>query len=200
MTRDEAITLLHAYTENINLRRHCMAVGYTMRALAKKLGGDPDMWETLGILHDADWEETKDMPDTHTKHTLAWLKEKGMTDGPIVHALMSHNTRHTHLAQLDGIMEWALETCDELTGFIVAVALVRPDPPSHEASDGQAKNSKLLTVTLHSILKKWKTKEFARQVDRAQIAQCEEKLGIPLNEFIEITLTAMQEHHEELGL
>lgn len=164
-----------------------MAVGYTMRALAKKLGGDPDMWETLGILHDADWEETKDMPDNHTKHTLAWLKEKGITDGPIVHSLKSHNTRYTHLAELSGVMEWALETCDELTGFIVAVALVRPD-------------KKLETVTGHSVMKKWKTKEFAKAVDRTQIAQCEGKLGIPLAEFIQISLKAMQEHHEELGL
>lgn len=155
--------------------------------LQKKLGGDPDTWETLGLLHDADWEETKDTPDMHTKHTLAWLKDKGITDGPIVHALMSHNTKHTHLAALSGIMEWALETVDELTGFIVAVALVRPD-------------KKLETVNLHSVLKKWKNKEFAAAVDRAQIAQCEEKLGIPLNDFIEITLQAMQEHHGDLGL
>jgi predicted hydrolase (HD superfamily) len=168
-----------------------MAVGYTMRALAKKLGRArtelAEVWETLGILHDADWEETKDTPDNHTKHTLAWLKEKGITEGPIVHSLMSHNTKHTHLAEVSGVMEWALETCDELTGFIVAVALVRPV-------------KQLATVSLHSILKKWKTKEFAKAVDRSQIAQCEEKLGIPLNEFIEITLKAMQEHHEELGL
>ena len=187
LTQPQAFELLQSHTENINLRRHCMAVGYVMRALAKKLGGDPDLWETLGILHDADWEETKDAPDNHTKHTLAWLCDMGMTGGPIVHALMSHNAKHTHLADLDGVMEWALETCDELTGFIVAVALVRPV-------------KQLATVSLHSILKKWKTKEFAKAVDRTQIARCEEKLGIPLNEFIEITLKAMQAHHEGLGL
>lgn len=187
LTQPQVFELLQSHTENINLRRHCMAVGYVMRALSEKLGGDPDMWETLGILHDADWEETKNTPDNHTKHTLAWLKEKGITDGAIVHALMSHNAKHTHLADLDGVMEWALETCDELTGFIVAVALVRP-------------GKKLESVEVSSVLKKWKTKEFAKAVDRSQIAQCEEKLGIPLTEFIEITLTAMQKHHEELGL
>lgn len=183
----QAIELLHSHMQNVNLRRHCMAVGYTMHALAGRLGGDPEVWKVLGILHDADWEETKDMPDNHTKHTLAWLKEKGITDGPIVHALMSHNTRHTHLAQLDGNMEWALETSDELTGFIVAVALVRP-------------GKKLESVEVSSVLKKWKTKEFAKAVDRSQIAQCEEQLGIPLAEFIEITLKTMQKNHEELGL
>lgn len=163
------------------------AVGYAMRGLAAKLGGDPDTWEILGLLHDADWEETKETPNEHTKHTLAWLKEKGITDGPIAHALMSHNTRHTHLAELSGIMEWALETVDELTGFIVAVTLVRPE-------------KKLSLVAVESIMKKWKRKEFAAAVDRTQIEQCEGKLGIPLNEFIEITLQAMKEHHEELGL
>lgn len=187
MTRDEAISLLHAHMQNQNLRRHCYAVGFAMRALAGKLGGDPDEWEVLGILHDADWEETKDSPGEHTRKTLEWLKEKGITDGPLVHAFMSHNRKHTGLAQLQGAMEWALETVDELTGFIVAVSLVRPD-------------KKLESVSVESVLKKWKTKEFARAVDRSQIEQCETKLGIPLADFIDITLKAMQDHHEALGL
>jgi len=183
----QALELLHEHTKNQNLCRHMYAVGYAMRALAEKLGGEPDVWEVLGLLHDADWEETKDVPDEHTKHTLMWLKDKGETEGPIVHALMSHNNKRTQLGKLEGIMEWALETVDELTGFIVAVALVRPD-------------KKLETVEVKSVMKKWKTKEFAAAVAREQIAQCEEKLGIPLPEFIQITLSAMQSHHEELGL
>lgn len=196
MTRDQAITLLHAHMQNANLRRHCYAVGFALRALAEKLGGNPDEWEILGILHDADWEETKETPDQHTRKTIAWLKEVGMSDGPIIHALMSHNNKHTGLRELEGNMEWALEAVDELTGFIVAVALVRPDPST---SSGQ-ESSRLQSLPIKSIMKKWKTKEFAKAVDRAQIAQCEDKLNIPLNEFIQITLTAMQEHHEELGL
>lgn len=187
MTKDQALSLLHLHTKNENLRRHMYAVGFAMAALAKRLGGDEDVWETLGLLHDADWEETKDVPQEHTKRTLEWVKVLGETDGPIVHALKSHNTKHTHLAELDGIMEWALETVDELTGFIVAVALVRPE-------------KQLATVTVESVMKKWNKKEFAAAVDRSQIAQCEEKLGIPLSEFIQITLQSMQEHHEELGL
>jgi len=187
LTRDEAITLLHSHMQNTNLRRHCYAVGFAMRALAEKLGGDADTWEVLGILHDADWEETKDDLTMHTKKTLEYLKEKGITDGPIVHALMSHNRKHTELAELDGLMEWALETVDELTGFIVAVALVRPD-------------KKLATVGVDSVMKKWKAPEFARAVDRTQIAQCGEKLGIPLNDFVALTLSSMQEHASALGL
>jgi len=187
MTRAQAIDFLHAHMRSTNLRRHCYAVGAVMRALAGKLGGNPDEWEIVGILHDADWEETKDNADGHTRHTLSWLRDMGMTDGPVVHALRSHNTKRTHLANLEGKMEWALETCDELTGFIVAVALVRPD-------------KKLATVTVESVLKKWKTKEFAKAVSREQIAQCEEKLGIPLPDFIQIALIAMQGMNEELGL
>ncbi len=187
INKRQALTLLHEHTQNQNLRRHMYAVGVVMRSLANKLGGDPQEWEVLGLLHDADWEETKDMPDKHTKHTLAWLKDLGEIDGPIIHALMSHNTKITHLAELDGNMEWALETCDELTGFIVAVALVRPE-------------KSLATVTVESVMKKWKTKEFAKAVNRGQIARCEEKLGIPLNQFIGIALKAMQGNHGELGL
>lgn len=187
ITKQQATDLLHAHTKNQNLRRHMYAVGLAMRALASRLDGDPEMWETLGLLHDADWEETKDTPNEHTKNTLNWLKEMGETDGPIVHALMSHNRKHTGLAELEGNMEWALETVDELTGFIVAVALMRPD-------------KKLETVALSSIMKKWKNKAFAAAVEREQIAQCEEKLGIPLPEFITLTLKVMQDNHEELGL
>lgn len=187
VTVAQAKELLHTHTKNENLRRHMYAVGYAMRALAEKLGGDPDVWEAMGLLHDADWEETKDTPEEHTKHSLAWLKELGITDGPVVHALMSHNRRLTKLAELDGLMEWALETVDELTGFIVAVTLVRPD-------------KKLESVEVSSVMKKWKNKEFARAVEREQIAQCEEALGIPLPDFIALTLSAMQAHHKELGL
>ena len=185
-TRTQALGLLHQHTQNQNLRRHMYAVGYAMRALAQKLGGNPDVWEVFGILHDADWEETKDTPELHTKRTLEWLTETDI-DTAILHALKSHNTKLTHLAEIDGKMEWALETVDELTGFIVAVALVRPD-------------KKLETVEVKSVMKKWKTKEFAKAVDREQIAQCEEKLGIPLNDFIAITLEAMKSHATELGL
>lgn len=187
ITRSQVIDLLHEHTKNQNLRRHMYAVGFAMRALAEKLGGDPDSWEILGLLHDADWEETKDMPDEHTKHSLAWLQELGETEGPIVHALMSHNRKHTHLAELEGNMEWALETVDELTGFIVAVALVRPE-------------KSLAAVTPEAVMKKWNQKAFAAAVERGQIAQCEEKLHIPLPEFIAMTLEAMQSHHEDLGL
>ncbi|RJR28417.1 phosphohydrolase [Candidatus Microgenomates bacterium] len=199
LTRDQAIDLLHAHMQNQNLRRHCYAVGFVMRSLAEYFQEDPDEWEVLGIIHDLDWEETKNTPTEHTKKTLAYLAEKNITEGTLVHALQSHNRKLTHLAELEGDMEWSLECCDELTGFIVAVALVRPDAPSSAALDGQVR-TKLQMVTVDSILKKWKNKEFAKAVDRKQIEQCEKELGIGLEQFMAIALLAMQTHHEDLGL
>lgn len=182
MTRDDAIKLLETHVQNVNLRRHCLAVGATMKALANKLDGDPEVWEILGIIHDSDWEETKDTPEKHTILTLERIADEKLT-----HALQSHNTKHTHLAELEGNMEWALECCDELTGFIVACTLVLP---SRHISD----------LSVQSVLKKFPQKSFAAPVDRSQIAQCEERLGIPLNEFVQITLSAMQQIAPQLGL
>jgi len=187
MDKNQALELLNNHVQNQNLRRHCLAVGAVMRALAEKLGGDADIWEVLGLVHDADWEETKDTPEMHTIETLAWLKEAGVFGGPLIHALESHNRKHTKLAELEGNMEWSLECCDELTGFIVAVTLVTP-------------SKKLSDVTVESVLKKFPKKEFAKAVEREQIAQCEENLGIQLPEFVEISLKAMQNIAPELGL
>ncbi len=182
ITREQAVEILHSHVQNQNLRRHCYAVGAVMKALAIKLGGDPQLWELLGIIHDSDWEETKDTPEKHTLLTL-----ERVDDDRLKHALMSHNTKLTHLADLEGKMEWALETCDELTGFIVACPLVLP-------------SKKIADLSVESVLKKFPKKEFARAVDRAQISQCEEKLGIKLEEFVEIALKAMQSITSEIGL
>lgn len=182
ITRDQAIELLHSHVQNQNLRRHCMAVGVVMRALAKHFEVSVEEWEILGIIHDSDWEETKDTPERHTLLTL-----ERVDDERLKHALMSHNTKLTHLADLEGNMEWALECCDELTGFIVACTLVLP-------------SKKIADLTIDSIIKKFPKKEFARAVDRSQISQCEEKLGIKLEEFIKISLLAMQGISSELEL
>lgn len=182
LTRDQAIKLLYAHVQNENLRRHCLAVGAVMKTLAGKLGGDQEVWEILGIIHDSDWEETKDTPKKHTLLTL-----ERVTDDRLKHALQSHNTKHTHLAELEGPMEWSLECCDELTGFIVACTLVLP-------------SKKIADLSVESILKKFPKKEFARPVDRAQISQCEERLGIPLHDFVQLALSAMQSIAPEIGL
>ncbi len=182
LDKNSAIKLLNDHIQNENLRRHCLAVGIVMKALAVKFGEDPDTWEILGIIHDSDWEETKDTPEKHTIVTLSRIDDPRFT-----HAFQSHNTHHTHLAKLEGNMEWSLECCDELTGFIVACTLVLP-------------SKKIADLSVESVVKKFPKKEFAKAVNRSQIAQCEEKLGIKLNDFVGIALSAMQGIANDIGL
>lgn len=187
MTREQALKLLQQNMENQNLRRHCYAVEAVMRLLAKKLGGDEEKWGVVGLLHDGDYEKTKNEPKQHTLLMYQWLEEAGETDEEILKAILSHNAEKTGKNQPETKMEWSLYCCDELTGFIVATALMMPD-------------KKLATVKVESVLKKMKDKAFAAAVDREQIKMCEEKLGIPLEEFVRISLEAMQGISDVLGL
>jgi len=189
MTRKQAIDLLHSKIGNQNLRRHCYSVEAVMRALARHFGENEDTWGIAGLLHDADYEITKDKnpKENHTKYTLAWLKElDAETD--------IHDTVATHAwGYVDGApqpkteMQWSLYCCDELTGLIVAVALVKP-------------NKRLSSVSVDSIMKKWKSLSFAAGVDRKQIEECKPRLGIDLELFIKIALEAMQGISKDLGL
>lgn len=188
MTKQKALDLLHKHIQSVNLRRHCYAVGAVMKALAKHFDEDEDVWEIAGILHDGDYEETKGTPELHTLKMVEWLKaSETKVDKTIISAILSHNFVHTGQHEPQNQLEWSLYCCDELTGLIVAVALVKED-------------KKLASVTVDSILHKWDQLSFAGGVDRKQIAECEPRLNIPLREFIEIALTAMQTIHEELGL
>ncbi|MBI2268139.1 MAG: HDIG domain-containing protein [Candidatus Blackburnbacteria bacterium] len=187
MIREEALKILHDNMQFVNLRRHCYAVEAVMRALAGRLGGDMAKWGVVGLLHDGDYEKTKDTAGEHTLLMHEWLKNAGETDEEILNAILSHNYSVTGKRAPGSRMEWALYCCDELTGFIVAVALVRPD-------------RKLASVTVESIMKKWDQLAFAAAVDRKQIEMCEEKLGIPLQEFVGIALGAMQGIANDLGL
>lgn len=146
-----------------------------------------EVWEVAGILHDADYEITKDDPEKHTKLVAEWVGEAG---GPqeIIDAILAHGWGYVKSnPKPSNKMQWSLYCCDELTGLIVAVALVRPD-------------RKLSSVTVDSVLGKWNSKSFAAGVDRKQIEMCEKELGIPLKEFINISLEAMQEISSDLGL
>lgn len=187
MTKEQALKLLHEQMESPNLRKHCYAVGAAMRALAGRLGGDPGKWEIVGLLHDGDYEKTKNEPEKHTLLMHQWLMDAGETNQELLDAILSHNAAVTGKNLPKTPMESALYCCDELTGFIIAVALVRPE-------------KRLSSVTVESVLKKWDEKAFAAAVDRKQIEECEPRLGIPLQEFIEITLNALQGISEELGL
>jgi putative nucleotidyltransferase with HDIG domain len=189
MTRDEALKLLHDNMVNNNLRRHCYAVEAVMRALARRFGEDEETWGIAGLLHDADYELTKDdNPEiNHTKHALQWIKEADANQD-IYDAVAAHGWGYVEGApEPKTNMQWALYTCDELTGFIVAVTLVKPE-------------KKLSSVSVESVLKKWKQRSFAAGVHRDQIELCESRLNISLREFIEIAIKAMQGVHEDLGL
>lgn len=187
MTRPQALELLHSKMQNQNLRKHCYGVEAVMKALATHFKENEDAWGLAGLLHDADYELTKNDPAKHVVTVVAWLKELGV-DEEIINAIYAHGWKFVDgCPQPNNKMEWSLYCCDELTGLIVAVALVRPD-------------KKLSSVTIESILKKWGNKAFAAGVNRSQIEFCEEKLGIKLNDFIQIALTAMQGISRELGL
>lgn len=187
MTKDVALQLLHSNMQSQNLRRHCYAVAAVMKALAKHFGEDEAKWEIIGLLHDGDYEETKETPEKHTVLMVEWLKEKGETDKEVLDAILSHNYSRNGQNPPKNNLEWSLYCCDELTGLIVAVTLIRPE-------------KKLSAVTVENILGKWNSKSFAAGVDRKQIEMCEEKLEIKLPDLVAIALKAMQGISEELGL
>lgn len=187
ITRSQAWELLNVHMKNKNLIRHCLSVEAVMRALAKHFGEDEEVWGIVGLLHDGDYEEVKDTPQLHTIKMNEWLKEMGETDERIIGAILSHNFAHTGQNPPKNNLEWSLFCCDELTGLIVAVALVRPE-------------KKLSAVTVESVIKKWNNPSFAAGAKREDIIKCEEKLGIKKEEFIKIALNSMQRISTELGL
>ena len=194
MIRAEALQLLHQKIQNQNLRRHCYAVESAMRALADRLGGDKETWGIAGLLHDADYEIVrqsasggKEEPNRHTHLTLEWLKPL-QVEAEVKDAILAHGWGYVHgNPEPKTQMEWPLYCCDELTGLIVAVTLVKPD-------------KRLSSITVESVLNKWGSKGFAAGVDRKQIELCNEKLGIVLRDFINIVLASMQNIHDNLGL
>ncbi len=170
--------------ENKNLRKHCLAVAAVMKELASKFGEDEDLWEITGIVHDLDYEKD---PDNHPVKGIQILKSENFSL-EIINAVSAHAWGyHKDAPEPRNKMEWSLYCCDELTGLIVACALVRSD-------------RKLGSLEVSSIEKKWNSKSFAAGVNRNQIEMCEEKLGIKLNDFINIALKAMQKIHSDLGL
>ena len=182
MTRDEALEILHEFTTNENLRRHAYAVEAAMRAYARKLGGDEDYWGNVGLLHDFDWE----IHPTLEEHPLKGgeiLRERGVDEQMIAdiaaHAPHSGVPRDTPLRK-------ALFAVDELTGFIVAVALMRP--------------TKLEGMKPKSVRKKMKDKSFAAAVSREDIETGAAELGVDLSEHIALVIEAMQGISDELGL
>lgn len=183
MNREEALQLVKEKIKNENLVKHCLAVEACMRALAEKFEEDSDKWALAGLLHDIDYEETKDNPQ---KHSLvgAEMLEKMELDKEIVEAVKTHNEMHN--IKPESKMAKALYSVDPLTGLIIAATLVLP-------------SRKLADVTPENVLNRFKEKGFARGANREIIAKCE-NIDMKLEEFIDVCLKAMQEIAEDLGL
>jgi len=187
ITHDQALKFLNEQIENKNIVKHMLATEAIMRTLAKHLESEKeDKYATAGLLHDGDYRE--DVP--HQKQGVKvteTLRKKGF-DVPddVAHTMAAHNRENTGVKP-ETKMDWSLFICDSLTGLIVATALVRPD-------------KKLSSVTVKSVLKKFKTPSFAAGTRREDIKLCQEKLGLSLDEFIALSLKAMQKIAPDLGL
>ena len=180
MDRKDALKILEEKIKNKNLIKHSLAVEICMKKLAEKFGEDENLWALAGLLHDLDYEETKNDFSKHGFITAEYLK--GKVPEIVLDAIISHpghKERKTKMAK-------ALYCVDPLTGLIVACALIKPE-------------KKLSSIDKNFVLKRFGEKRFAAGADRNQIKSCEE-LGLSLEEFIEICLSAMKEISDQLGL
>jgi putative nucleotidyltransferase with HDIG domain len=184
LSRTEALELLRHHAKTEHLIKHCIATEAIMRRLAERLGEDAELWGLVGLLHDLDFDSTKETPDRHTLVTAEILAEQNVA-GHLIDAIKGHNAEYLGYERKTPI-EIALTCAETVTGMIVATALVRPD-------------KRLEGVEPKSVKKKMKTKDFARAVKRERIAE-HEKLGLDLDEFLDLSIRAMQEVSSDLGL
>jgi putative nucleotidyltransferase with HDIG domain len=183
MNRESAWCLLTEFTQSESLRKHAMAVEACMRAYARKFGEDEDKWGIVGLIHDFDYEKYPTL-DQHVWRGSEILQQRGWPED-IRRAVMSH-ADYTGVSR-DSMMEKALFACDELAGFITAVALVKP-------------SKSLAEVEPKSVRKKMKDKAFARSVNREDITQGAAELGVALDEHIAFCIEALKPVAAELGL
>ncbi|MCH2182658.1 MAG: HDIG domain-containing protein [Mariniblastus sp.] len=183
MDRTSAYELMCQYTQNESLRRHMLAVETAMRAYATRSGEDVEKWGIVGLLHDFDYERWPEPPD-HPLQGSQILAEHGYPED-VIYAIKSHVDQvpgHPRISQLDK----TLFACDELCGFITAVALVRPQG--------------IVGMNAKSVRKKMKQKSFAEKVSREDITEGARELGIELNEHIQFVVDALAEDAQQLGL
>ena len=188
MLAERALGILHEWVQSESLRRHCYAVADSMKHFAQRSGADADLWEAVGLLHDMDYERHPNQEQSPTEgHPfvgVAWLREQGWSE-EVCRAILSH-ADYAGVAR-ETPLERTLYAVDELSGFVMAVARVRPSKSVHE-------------VDVASVKKKMKDKAFARAVNREDIVQGAEGLGLPLEDVIAGVITALQGDAERLGL
>ena len=185
---ERALAILHEWVQSESLRKHCYAVADSMKYFAQLRGADVDLWEAVGLLHDMDYEKHPNLERSSTEgHPFVgvkWLRDNGWSE-EVCRAILSH-------ADYSGVapetsLEKTLRAVDELSGFVVAVALVRP-----------TKN--IQDVDLAAVKKKMKDKAFARAVNREEIVHGAEQLGMPLDEVITNVIAALKADAARLGL
>jgi predicted hydrolase (HD superfamily) len=181
LSREEAYLHLCDWTKTESLRKHARAVEIVMGCAASRYGtqADEEKWRVAGLLHDADYER---WPEDHPHRIVSWLRERG--EDELAHAVSAHYTRWN--VPYQSLLDKCLLACDELTGFVIASCLVRPDGIS--------------TLTAQSVRKKLKDKAFAAKVDRQEIAAGAELLGVNLLEHIQFVIDSLKPHAEELGI
>lgn len=175
MNREEGYAIVKEYVQNENLIRHMLSVEAAMRFYAEKYNEDVDLWGLTGLLHDFDWEIHPDLAQ-HPQDGAPILRERGVPE-QVITAIQSH-ADHTGVPR-QSLMEKALYACDEITGLIVAVALVRP-------------SRSLYDLKVKSVKKKWKDRAFAAGADRDEIEQAVEEFGVPLWEHTSNVILAMR--------
>lgn len=183
MDRAEALTLVRKYVKNENLIRHMLSVEAAMRFYAEKFGEDVETWGMTGLLHDFDWEIHPTL-DEHPQEGAPILRQHGVPE-IIVRAILSH-ADHTGVPR-ETQMEKALYACDEITGLVTAVALVRPSRSLHD-------------LRASSVKKKWKDRAFAAGANREEIATATEAFGMELWEHVDNVILSMQRIAPQLGL
>ncbi len=181
LSRDDAWTLLTEWTESESLRRHMLAVEAAMRAYAPRFDGDVELWGLTGLLHDLDYERYPDLEDGHPRYAIRALEERGYPP-ELVRAVASHADFLG--VSRDSPMEKTLYAVDELSGFILAVAYVRPDG--------------LHGMNPKSVKKKLRQPSFAAAVGRDELREGAEELGVDFDEHLAIVIAALEEHSDEL--
>jgi putative nucleotidyltransferase with HDIG domain len=183
-----AQTILHDWVQSESLRKHCYAVADSMKHFAQMRGEDADLWEAVGLLHDMDYERHPNLERSPTEGhpfvAVAWLRENGWSD-EVCHAILSH-ADYSGVSR-ETLLRKTLYAVDELSSFVVAVALVRPTKSIHD-------------VDVRAVKKKMKDKAFARAVNREDIARGAEELGMPLDDVIAQVIAALKADAERLGL
>ncbi|ABS60578.1 HD domain-containing protein [Fervidobacterium nodosum] len=180
MTRQEALELLKQHVSNKNLVNHCIACEAIMKRLAKHFGEDEEVWGLAGLLHDLDYDYTKDKPEEHGYKSVEILGNSVSEE--IKNAILAHCEKKTP----ETLMEKALYAVDPTSGFIVAAALIKPE-------------KKLAVVDVEFLKNRFKEKGFARGANREQMKSCE-NIGLSLKEFYSLSLEAMKSIAEEIGL